>query len=44
MTTIQGQFVDVIVRQEVGGTSDVVYSEATNPVVKIHVSTLITGP
>ena len=37
-------FIDVIVRSEVGATTDVVYSEASNPLVKIHGSSLVTGP
>jgi hypothetical protein len=37
-------FQDVIVRREVGGASTVVYDEATNPVVQIHISGLVTGP
>jgi hypothetical protein len=37
-------FRDVIVRRTIGGTSDVVYTEATNPMVKLHISGLVTGP
>jgi hypothetical protein len=37
-------FRDVIVRRTVGGSADVVYTEATNPLVKIHISALVTGP
>jgi hypothetical protein len=37
-------FVDVIFRREVGGTTDLVYTEATQPLVKIHISALLTGP
>lgn len=37
-------FRDVIVRRKVAGTSDVVYTEASNPRVKIHISDLVTGP
>ena len=35
---------DVIVRSEVGGAATVVYTEATNPLVKIHISSLVTAP
>ena len=35
---------DVIVRRTLTGTADVVYDEATNPLVKIHISSLVTGP
>jgi hypothetical protein len=37
-------FEDVILRRELGGTTDVVYTEATNPLVKLHISALVTGP
>ena len=37
-------FVDVIIRREVGKASDVVYTEANNPLVKLHISGLVTGP
>jgi hypothetical protein len=37
-------FEDTIVRRQVQGSSQVVYDEATNPLVKIHISYLITGP
>lgn len=37
-------FEDVIVRREIQGASAVVYDEATNPLVKIHISALVTGP
>jgi len=37
-------FQDIIVRRELGGASAVVYDEATNPEVKIHISSLMTGP
>ena len=40
----QGTFEDIIVRRDMQGSSAVVYTEATNPVVKIHISGLITGP
>ncbi len=39
-----GIFEDVIVRREIGGVSEVVYTEATDPLVKIHISALFTGP
>jgi hypothetical protein len=35
---------DVIVRREVGGTSEIVYDEADDPLVKAHASFLVTGP
>jgi len=37
-------FTDIIVRREVGGVSTVVYTEASNPLVKLHISDLVTGP
>lgn len=37
-------FEDIIVRREIGGASAVVYDEATKPAVKIHISSLFTGP
>jgi hypothetical protein len=39
-----GVFEDVIVRRTIDGRSDVVYSDARGPLVKIHISGLITGP
>jgi hypothetical protein len=33
----------VIVRREIGGTSDVVYSEEDDPNVEVHISGLLTG-
>ncbi|WP_165373463.1 hypothetical protein [Sorangium cellulosum] len=39
-----GGFEDVIVRREIGGSSEVVYTEAADPMVKIRVSSLLTGP
>lgn len=39
-----GALEDTIVRRRVQGSSQVVYDEATNPLVKIHTSYLITGP
>jgi hypothetical protein len=38
------QLQDVIGRREVGGSSAVVYDEATGPIVQIHISSLVTGP
>lgn len=35
---------DVIIARHISGLSEVVYSEATNPAVKLHGSTLVTGP
>jgi hypothetical protein len=35
---------DIIVRRDMQGGSEVVYTETTNPLVKIHISGLITGP
>lgn len=37
-------FRDVIIRRTLMGASDVVYSEASNPRVKLHISDLVTGP
>jgi hypothetical protein len=37
-------FVDVIVRRELGGSSEVVYTEEGDPMVRIHSSYLVTGP
>lgn len=37
-------FRDAVVRCTVGLTCEVVYTEATNPLVKIHISSLVTGP
>ncbi|WP_438005454.1 hypothetical protein WME89_43135 [Sorangium sp. So ce321] len=39
-----GVLEDVIVRRHIDGASEVVYTEATDPLVKIHVSALVTGP
>ncbi|KYF96700.1 hypothetical protein BE17_31850 [Sorangium cellulosum] len=39
-----GVLEDVIVRRHIDGASEVVYTEATAPLVKIHVSALVTGP
>ena len=35
---------DVIVRREIGGASEVVYTEADLPNVKIHISAFLSGP
>jgi hypothetical protein len=35
---------DVVVRRVLGGTTEVVYSEANEPHVRIHISGLLTGP
>ncbi len=35
---------DTILRREVGGSADIVYDEKTNPLVKLHISYLVTGP
>ena len=35
---------DVIFRRTVGGTTEVVYDEVTKPLVKLHISALLTGP
>ena len=40
----QGDFEDIIVRRDMQGGSEVVYTETTTPLVKIHISGLITGP
>jgi hypothetical protein len=37
-------FQDIIVRREIGGASAIVYDEANNPAVLIHISGLVTGP
>ncbi|MGK3999935.1 hypothetical protein [Sorangium sp. So ce1024] len=39
-----GLLEDIIVRRDIGGASEVVYTEAIEPLVKIHVSALVTGP
>jgi hypothetical protein len=44
MSSGPATFEDTIVRRQVQGSSQVVYDEATNPLVKIHISYLITGP
>jgi hypothetical protein len=35
---------DVIVRREIGGATEVVYTEADLPNVKIHISAFVSGP
>ena len=42
--SLSNSFTDVIVRSEVGGESKIAYSEADRPLVKIHISSLVTGP
>ncbi|MBL8912072.1 MAG: hypothetical protein JNM17_15360 [Archangium sp.] len=37
-------FRDVVLMKEIGQPTVVVYTEATNPLVKIHISSLVTGP
>lgn len=37
-------FTDIVVQREVGAPSVVVYTETTNPLVKLHISSLVTGP
>lgn len=37
-------FQDVVLMKEIGQPTVVVYTEATNPLVKIHISSLVTGP
>jgi hypothetical protein len=44
MGRISGSFIDIVVVREVGAPATVVYTEATNPLVKIHSSSLFTGP
>ncbi len=44
IATVSGTFTDVIVRSEIGGESKIVYTEADHPLVKIHISSLVTGP
>jgi hypothetical protein len=36
-------FVDIIMRRKITGESTIVYTEADNPNVKIHISYLVTG-
>jgi hypothetical protein len=35
---------DVVVRRELGGVTEVVYTEADDPHVEVHISGLLTGP
>lgn len=35
---------DLIIRRSVNGLSEIVYEEASNPLVRVHISGLITGP
>ncbi len=35
---------DLIIRRTLGGESDVIYDEGTDPLVKLHISSLVTGP
>lgn len=37
-------FVDLIVQRTLGGATEVVYSEESDPLVKLHISYLMTGP
>ncbi len=37
-------FEDVVIRRNINGLADVVYTEATNPSVQLHISSLVTGP
>ncbi len=37
-------FEDVIVRRHIGRPTEIIYTEAGDPVVKIHISGLLTGP
>jgi len=37
-------FEDVVIYRNLNGLSEVVYTEATNPAVKLHISSLVTGP
>jgi hypothetical protein len=43
-TTVSNGLMDVVVRRTVDGPSEVVYDEATNPLVRLHGGALITGP
>jgi hypothetical protein len=36
--------VDKIVRRELNGASEIVYTESTKPAVQLHISYLVTGP
>ena len=35
---------DIVLRREIGGESQIVYDESTDPLVKLYMSDLITGP
>lgn len=35
---------DLIVRRTIDGTSEIVYDEDDDPLVKLHASSLVTGP
>jgi hypothetical protein len=37
-------FEDVVIYRNLNGLSERVYTEATNPAVKLHISSLVTGP
>lgn len=37
-------FVDLILLREIGGATEIVYTEMMDPLVKIHISWLVTGP
>ena len=37
-------FNDVILRRTIEGDSDIVYDEASDPLVKVHISNLVTAP
>jgi hypothetical protein len=37
-------FEDAVIRRDLDGASDVVYSESYDPVVKLHISALVTAP
>ncbi len=39
-----GGFQDLVVRRDIGGSAEIVYDEGADPLVKIHSSTLVTGP
>ena len=37
-------FEDVIIRRAPDGVAEVAYTEASNPLVKLHISAIVTGP
>lgn len=37
-------FEDVVISRSLNGLSEVIYTEASNPAVKLHISSLVTGP